>query len=122
MSASSGTRRWGMLAAAASVFGISAAWSLPQAQRHRDEDRIHACYKQSNGQLRIVSCEQACSRAEVPISWNRSGLRGPEGPRGEQGPPGERGLQGEPGPKGDGCSAVCTREGLVTLEATPTIE
>jgi len=43
---------------------------------------IYGCYKQQNGQLRIVSASSQCLPSESPISWNIVGPQGPQGPTG----------------------------------------
>ena len=53
---------------------------------------IYGCYKQVNGQLRVVRGPGQCLPSESPIYWNQVGPQGPPGPPGPQGP------QGPPGP------------------------
>lgn len=40
---------------------------------------INACYKNVNGQLRIVGDPSQCLPSESAISWNATGLQGPSG-------------------------------------------
>lgn len=65
---------------------------------------INGCYKQQNGQLRVVPSGEACEPSELALSWAQKGPAGETGARGEQGPvgpQGERGPQGEVGPRGE---------------------
>ena len=43
---------------------------------------IHGCYKNVNGQLRIVDASAKCRPSESSISWNKKGPQGPAGPAG----------------------------------------
>ncbi len=70
---------------------------------------IHGCYKQDNGQLRVIDPSAtkkgaaSCSKDEIPITWNQQGppgRSGPQGPPGAQGPPGSQGIPGPPGKTG----------------------
>lgn len=78
---------------------------------------FHGCYKNNNGQLRLVDRAADCGSNETHVRWNRQGQDGPAGPIGPQGPvgvQGEAGVQGQagatgpqgpagpPGPAGDG--------------------
>jgi Collagen triple helix repeat (20 copies) len=66
-------------------------------------DILNGCYKKEKGQFRIVSNADQCLPSEMPISWNLTGLAGPEGPQGPaglQGLTGPQGLQGPAGPQG----------------------
>jgi hypothetical protein len=47
---------------------------------------IHACYKTSQGQTRIVESAADCSPSETPIQWNQTGPAGATGPQGPPGP------------------------------------
>jgi len=53
---------------------------------------IHACYRNSNGQLRVIdNATQTCSSGETALTWNQTGpagLQGPVGPTGPEGLPG----------------------------------
>lgn len=75
-----------------------------------DGNTIHGCYKQVNGQVRVVGDGSSCNQSEFAISWNQKGPKGDKGdkgdqglpgPRGEQGPQGRQGPPGPEGPKGD---------------------
>jgi hypothetical protein len=58
---------------------------------------IDACYKRSNGDLRLLRGkhdDRGCKNDEIAISWNE------EGPQGDPGPPGAVGPQGVAGPAG----------------------
>ncbi len=61
---------------------------------------IYGCYKENNGQLRIVSAANQCVQGEIAISWNMEGPPGPQGPQGPQGPKGDTGAAGPMGPQG----------------------
>ena len=37
---------------------------------------IHACYKTSQGQTRIVESASDCNPAETPIEWSQTGPQG----------------------------------------------
>lgn len=52
---------------------------------------IHACFKSSNGAVRIVESSADCANSEAPIEWNQAGPQGPQGDPGPQGPPGSGG-------------------------------
>jgi hypothetical protein len=65
---------------------------------------IQGCYKDQNGQLRVVASASECLPSEAPISWNVQGVKGDKGEPGSQGPQGDTGAvgpQGLAGPKGD---------------------
>jgi hypothetical protein len=87
------SRLWPALAAAAAVglFGIPSV----QAQT------IHACYNQTNGNLRKVGGPGDCGNHETYLFWNQVGPQGPQGSAGPAGPPGPQGLPGPKGDKGD---------------------
>lgn len=58
---------------------------------------IHACFKNNNGDLRVVDAPyDSCKKNETAIQWNQTG---PQGPRGLPGPPGPQGPKGDPGPQ-----------------------
>jgi hypothetical protein len=64
---------------------------------------IHGCYKQENGQLRVVNSAADCNSAELPITWNQQGVKGDKGDKGAtgaQGPAGQQGARGATGPSG----------------------
>jgi hypothetical protein len=60
---------------------------------------IHACYKPTDGSLRLVSSEADCKKAERPLSWNQ------QGPKGD---PGELSLAGQVCPPGEFVSGFDT--------------
>lgn len=62
-----------------------------------DTALIHACKKNSNGQIRIVGPNESCTNNETPLDWNIQGIQGPPGPQGPQGEPGPQGPQGPAG-------------------------
>ena len=55
---------------------------------------IQGCYKEQNGQLRLVESATACNPSELPINWNQVGPTGPTGPSGPSGPSGPTGSSG----------------------------
>jgi hypothetical protein len=68
------------------------------------ENDLYGCYKNVNGQLRLVDDLKKCSASETPVAWNQmgpAGPQGPQGPQGDSGPAGSPGSQGAKGDKGD---------------------
>jgi len=63
---------------------------------------IHACVRNADGSVRIVSSAGRCTRGEHSLTWNLSG------PRGHVGATGSAGLQGAPGPQGPAGPVVPT--------------
>src|SRR6185295_10001037 len=59
---------------------------------------IHACVQRDSGQVRVVSANEQCRRAETALEWNNEGPAGSAGPAGPAGTPGDG---GPAGPKGD---------------------
>lgn len=55
------------------------------------DGRIHACYADSRGSMRIVDSEASCETGESRITFNQTG---PQGPAGAAGPAGQRGPSG----------------------------
>jgi hypothetical protein len=51
---------------------------------------IHACYKKSNGTIRVVKAGTRCGKSATALSWNREGVPGAPGPKGVAGPKGVR--------------------------------
>ena len=62
---------------------------------------IHACVQRDSGQVRIVSADEHCRRAETALEWNTEGPAGPAGAAGPAGPAGGQGDTGPAGSKGD---------------------
>jgi hypothetical protein len=60
---------------------------------------IHACYRLSDGRVRVVdpAHEGSCAPSERALTWNVRGRIGPRGPKGVIGP---RGFRGRVGPRG----------------------
>lgn len=57
---------------------------------------IHACYRTSNGSLRVIDdATTTCASNETAITWNQTG---PQGPIGATGPVGPQGPAGSGGP------------------------
>ena len=61
---------------------------------------IHACIKNKDGKLRVVTDSSQCKNSETPLSWNQGGSPGPKGDKGDPGATGPRGPQGAAGPQG----------------------
>lgn len=84
---------------------------------------VNGCYKQQNGQLRVVASGEACGPSELPLQWSQKGPRGGTGPQGIQGPIGPQGQQGGPGPKGDtgqqGIQGLAGEKGLKGDDGAP---
>jgi hypothetical protein len=55
---------------------------------------IHACVRNSNGNIRIVGATTACDSNETALDWNLQGIQGPAGPQGPAGSPGPSGPPG----------------------------
>jgi hypothetical protein len=51
---------------------------------------IHACYKSSQGTLRLIDPgkSQACLDSETAVNWSQTGPQGIQGPKGDTGPTG----------------------------------
>jgi collagen triple helix repeat protein len=80
------------------IFGIAAAVQADIP----DGGVIHACYKQVNGQLRVIDTSQGgtCLASENALSWNQTGPTGATGARGATGPTGAKGATGAKGSTG----------------------
>ena len=76
---------------AAAAIGIAAA-AIPDGS-----GVIHACFRDTNGSLRVVDDPTTCKNNETPLAWGQTGPQGPQGPTGPQGPQGPIGPQGPPG-------------------------
>jgi hypothetical protein len=53
---------------------------------------ITGCFKNVNGQLRVVNSSSNCRPSETALTWNQTGPAGPAGPQGPQGPAGPSGI------------------------------
>jgi hypothetical protein len=100
------------LAVGGAVFGIATAVqaSIPDAT-----GVFHGCYKQNNGQLRVIDtgAAQACLPSENSVTWSQTGptgARGPTGAKGATGARGPTGAKGATGPKGATGSAGTARD------------
>lgn len=60
----------------------------------KDDGKVHACVKKSNGDVRIVGRSATCKPSERALVW---GTTGPEGAAGPAGPAGPIGPKGDPG-------------------------
>jgi hypothetical protein len=87
------------IAAAAVIAGLLLAAGVAEATIPDSGGAIHACYKTSNGDLRLVdpSGGGSCNSNETSVSWTQSA---PQGPQGDQGPAGVQGSTGPQGPAG----------------------
>jgi Collagen triple helix repeat (20 copies) len=95
----------------AAVFAGQTGWAALTS--HAAQERIDACVKTQNGQVRIVAAGEACGPSESAVSWSIEGPKGdtgpqgpigqtgPQGPKGDTGATGPQGLQGVQGPQGD---------------------
>jgi hypothetical protein len=103
-------RRVGRVPAPAFVLGAITIGAVSLGQTgwaalasHATQERINACVKSQNGQVRILPAGQACLPSEQAVSWSIEGPQGdpgPAGPAGPQGDTGSAGPQGETGPAG----------------------
>ena len=86
---------------------------------------IHGCYKQQNGQLRVVVAGEECGPSELALQWNQLGpqgdigAQGPQGPQGEPGVDGTDGVDGLPGRDGtDGANGTNGIDGIDGIDGT----
>ena len=85
----------GIVVAVLGTGGAIAMAAIPAA-----DGTIHACFKNNNGDLRVVDdAAGSCKNNETAIEWNQRGLQGPPGPPGR---PGLQGPKGDPGPRARG--------------------
>ena len=101
--------------AVGAVFLVQAGWAARSWQAFGD--RIDACVKKQNGQVRILDAGQACLPSEEPVSWSVQGPKGDTGPAGPKGDKGDTGAQGAPGEPGGGAS-LTSPNGLFHIEIT----
>lgn len=101
--------------AAGAVFLGQTGWAARSWQPFGD--RIDACVKKQNGQVRILDAGQACLSSEEAVSWSVQGPKGDTGPAGPQGPKGDPGPQGPQGESGSGAS-LTSPNGLFHIEIT----
>src|SRR5690349_19743559 len=69
------------------------------------DDVIQACVGDNTGRLRVVDSPKRCGTLETPLSFNREGREGEQGPRGKAGERGKAGDAGAAGAKGDAGAA-----------------
>ncbi|MFY9837891.1 MAG: hypothetical protein WAK55_15775 [Xanthobacteraceae bacterium] len=75
--------------------GISAAaFAIAHATIPDGDGVIHGCYRNSDGNLRVVNDPTSCRHDETALSWNQTGPQGPPGPIGAPGPQGPQGVPG----------------------------
>ena len=83
------------------IFAGQAGWAALTS--HAAQERVDACVKTQNGQVRIVASGEACGPSEQALSWSIEGPKGdtgPQGPIGLTGPQGAKGDTGATGPQG----------------------
>ena len=86
------------------IFAGQAGWAALTS--HAAQERVDACVKTQNGQVRIVASGETCGPSEKAVSWSiegpkgDTGAQGPIGPTGPQGPKGDTGATGPQGPQG----------------------
>jgi hypothetical protein len=84
------------------IFAGQAGWAALTS--HAAQERVDACVKTQNGQVRIVASGEACGPSEQALSWSIEGPKGdtgPQGPIGLTGPQGAKGDTGATGPQGE---------------------
>ena len=87
------------IAATVVIAGLLLAAGVAEATIPDSGGTIHACYKSSNGDLRLIdpSAGGSCNSNEKGLNWTQSA---PQGAQGDQGPPGVQGSTGPQGPAG----------------------
>lgn len=96
-----------MLVAVSSAVG-GAAVARTMLSIPAPDGTITGCYKNSNGDARIVESAADCGANETVVTWQQTGPQGPEGPQGEPGPPGS--------PGGGTANWVCSRCSFTGME------
>ena len=79
------TAKWGLGAGLVLTGAITAIAGTAYASASVPAQRtIYGCYTQSNGALNIrdKNTGRTCKRGQRPISWNKQGIPGPQGPPG----------------------------------------
>ena len=101
------------IAVTVAIVGLLLAAGVAEATIPDSGGTIHACYKVSNGDLRLIdpSAGGSCNSNEKSLSWTQSA---PQGPQGDQGP---AGVQGTTGPQGPAGLTVDPNTALVTGQA-----
>ena len=84
--------------AVATAAAVLASGGVAAATDAFSDEAIHGCYKQANGQLRVVAAGSDCRESETAVTWNQ---RGPAGRSGAPGAAGEQGEKGDTGPQGE---------------------
>ena|SRR5438067_4976909 len=104
----------GLLLLAAASAGIARAM-IPDAT-----GTVHACFKRTNGQLRVVQSAGDCLNSEQSLDWRQVGPTGVQGPPGPQGATGPQGVQGDPGSDGLGVSGyqIATQTGTTAADGS----
>jgi hypothetical protein len=78
--------------AAVTLAALGVAGGVAYATIPDGQGVIHACYKVTKGDLRVID-SGACVAGELPLSWNQTGPQGPAGPQGPQGATGASGVE-----------------------------
>jgi hypothetical protein len=78
------------LLAIAAVTTVALAGGIASATIPDSGGLIHACFKNENGQLRVIDSGD-CGPNEAALTWNQTGSVGPPGPQGDPGPTGPSG-------------------------------
>jgi len=99
-------KKWALLGAVAALLAV--AGSVAYASIPDAAGVIHGCYKQSNGQLRVIDTG-SCGLTEAALDWNEAGVQGAKGEPGLPGPP------GPPGPAGVVVRTANDGVGFVTV-------
>jgi hypothetical protein len=74
-----GRRRYILAGALIGAMAMAALGSIAWAAIPDADGVIHACYKQSNGALRVIDAPaEVCDASESPLNWSQSGLSGYE--------------------------------------------
>ena len=79
-----------LLFAIATMVGLALAAGVAYATIPDSNGAIHACYKNVNGQLRVID-SGSCGPSETALSWSQTGPQGPAGPQGLTGATGAGG-------------------------------
>lgn len=102
------TRRIALsMALAGALVGVGGSVAVAAFSGVDAEGRIHGCFEQTTGALRIVE-EPTCLPGETVLTWNQQGVQGQTGATGAQGPAGPAGPEGAPGPAGPEGAAGAT--------------
>lgn len=82
--------------AAVTVLGATAVAAYA-AIPSKPQKVFTACYKKSNGAVRLVDSKKKCAKGEARTTWNQAGVKGAPGAAGVAGPAGAAGAPGATG-------------------------